>query len=153
MIGRRRFGAVGLLALPYTLAFEVLGPLLQIAGYAIMVVLILLDQVSWWYAVAFFLVPLLVGQLQTAGAILIEEVGFRRYRNRDLMLLGALEPARAVLVPAADRALAYLGDRARDRRPPPRLGLDPARRGLPRGARSRAARRRRCRASTAPFGS
>ena len=33
--------------------------------------------------------PLLVGQLQTAGAILIEEVGFRRYRNRDLMLLGA----------------------------------------------------------------
>jgi cellulose synthase/poly-beta-1,6-N-acetylglucosamine synthase-like glycosyltransferase len=87
MIARPRYGAVGLLALPYTIAFEVLGPLLQIAGYAILIVLIALDQVSWWYAVALFLVLLLVGQLQTAGAILIEEIGFRRYTIRDLMLL------------------------------------------------------------------
>jgi hypothetical protein len=47
MIARPRFGAVGLLALPYTIAFEVLGPLLQVAGYAILIVLIALDQVSW----------------------------------------------------------------------------------------------------------
>ena len=54
-----------------------------------MVALILWHQVSWWYAAAFLLVPVLIGQLQTASAILIEEVGFRRYRNRDLMMLGA----------------------------------------------------------------
>jgi cellulose synthase/poly-beta-1,6-N-acetylglucosamine synthase-like glycosyltransferase len=89
MVGRRRYGAVGLLALPYTLAFEVLGPLLQVAGYVIITALIVLDQVSWQYAIAFFAVAILVGQLQTAGALLIEEVGFRRYRNRDLMLIGA----------------------------------------------------------------
>jgi len=89
MIGRRRYGVVGLLALPYTFAFEVLGPFLQTAWYAIIIVLILLHDVSWWYAAAFLLVPFLIAQLQTAGAILIEEVGFRRYRNRDLMLLGA----------------------------------------------------------------
>jgi cellulose synthase/poly-beta-1,6-N-acetylglucosamine synthase-like glycosyltransferase len=88
MICRPNYGAVGLLALPYTILFEVLGPLLQVAGYAIVIVLIALDQVSWWYAAAFFVVTVLVGQLQTAGALLIEEVGFRRYRNRDLMLLG-----------------------------------------------------------------
>ena len=89
MIGRRRYGAVGLLALPYALAFEILGPFVQIAGYAIIAVLILWHQVSWWYAAAFLLVPVLIGQLQTASALLIEEVGFRRYRSRDLMLLGA----------------------------------------------------------------
>ena len=89
MIGRRRYGAVGLLALPYALAFEILGPFVQIAGYAIIAVLILWHEVSWWYAVAFLLVPVLIGQLQTASALLIEEVGFRRYRSRDLMLLGA----------------------------------------------------------------
>jgi cellulose synthase/poly-beta-1,6-N-acetylglucosamine synthase-like glycosyltransferase len=87
MICRRRYGAVGLLALPYTVAFEVLGPLLQVTGYAILIFLIVLDQVSWWYAAAFFVVSILVGQLQTAGAILVEEVGFRRYRTRDLMLV------------------------------------------------------------------
>jgi cellulose synthase/poly-beta-1,6-N-acetylglucosamine synthase-like glycosyltransferase len=87
MLGRRRFGAVGLLALPYTVAFEMLGPILQVAGYGILIVLIALQQVSWWYVAAFVVVTLMVGQLQTAGAILVEEVAFRRYRNRDLMRL------------------------------------------------------------------
>jgi cellulose synthase/poly-beta-1,6-N-acetylglucosamine synthase-like glycosyltransferase len=45
MIGRRRYGAVGLLALPYALAFEVVGPSVQLAGYAIMAALILRYQV------------------------------------------------------------------------------------------------------------
>lgn len=89
MICRRRYGAVGTLALPYTLAFEVVGPLLQVAGYAIVITLIVFHQISWWFAAAFFVVTVLTGQLQTAGALLIEEVGFHRYRNRDLMRLGA----------------------------------------------------------------
>jgi cellulose synthase/poly-beta-1,6-N-acetylglucosamine synthase-like glycosyltransferase len=87
MIGRRRYGLVGLLALPYAIASEVVGPLLQVGGYAIILALILLDQVSWWYVAAFFVITVLAGQLQTAGAIVIEEVGFARYRSRDLMLL------------------------------------------------------------------
>jgi hypothetical protein len=46
-----------------------------------------LHAINWPYAVALFVMMLLVGQLQTAGAILIEEVGFRRYTVRDLMVL------------------------------------------------------------------
>jgi hypothetical protein len=57
--------ATGLLALPYTLAFEVLGPFLQTTGYSIMIILILLHDVSWWYAAAYLLVPLLNAQLQS----------------------------------------------------------------------------------------
>jgi cellulose synthase/poly-beta-1,6-N-acetylglucosamine synthase-like glycosyltransferase len=88
MIGRRRFGAAGLLALPYTVAFEVLAPILQVVGYAIAVVALIFGYVAWQYAVALFLVVLLAGQAQTAGAILIEQVGFERYGRRDLMLIG-----------------------------------------------------------------
>ena len=87
MIGRRRFGAVGLWSLPYALLFEAAGPLIQAAGMVLVVVLVGLHAISWPYAVALFVVMLLVGQLQTAGAILIEEVGFRRYTVRDLMVL------------------------------------------------------------------
>jgi cellulose synthase/poly-beta-1,6-N-acetylglucosamine synthase-like glycosyltransferase len=85
---RRRYGAVSLLALPYTLSFEVIAPLLQVVGYAILIVMIVFHQVAFEYATAFFVVVLLFGQLQTAGAILIEEVGFGRYRTRDLLLIG-----------------------------------------------------------------
>ena len=52
-----------------------------------MVALVGLHAIEWPYAVSLFVVMLLVGQLQTAGAILIEEVGFRRYTVRDLMVL------------------------------------------------------------------
>ncbi len=87
MIGRRRFGAVGLWSLPYALLFEAAGPLLQLTGMVLVVVLVGLHTIVWTYAVALFVVMLLAGQLQTAGAILIEEVGFRRYTVRDLMVL------------------------------------------------------------------
>jgi hypothetical protein len=87
MIGRRRFGAVGLWSLPYALLFEAAGPLLQATGMVVVVVLFGVHAIDWPYALSLFVVMLLVGQLQTAGAILIEEVGFRRYTVRDLMLL------------------------------------------------------------------
>jgi hypothetical protein len=89
MIGRHRFGAVGVLTIPYNILFEVIAPLLQVAGIVILVILLLFDQIAWEYAAAFFVAMFLVGQLQTAGAILIEDIGFSRYRVRDLMMVGS----------------------------------------------------------------
>lgn len=88
MILRKRFGAVGLLSLPYTTLVEVLGPILQVIGYVIVIVFAALGLVAWEYAIVLLLVVLLVAQLQTAGAILTEEIGFGRYRRRDLLLIG-----------------------------------------------------------------
>ena len=149
MIGRRRFGAVGLWSLPYALLFEAAGPLLQAAGMVLVFVLVGLHAINWPYAVSLFVVMLLVGQLQTAGAILIEEVGFRRYTVRDLMVLagwGLVELSGT----AAERGLASLGDRARPARPAAGLGHDPARRRVHRDAGNRARRRRPCHASCEP---
>jgi cellulose synthase/poly-beta-1,6-N-acetylglucosamine synthase-like glycosyltransferase len=88
MIGRRKFGTVGLLSLPYRILVEVLGPILQVLGYGMLIVLIVYDKVAWEYAVAFLVIVILLAQLQTAGAILTEEIGFGRYRRRDLILIG-----------------------------------------------------------------
>jgi cellulose synthase/poly-beta-1,6-N-acetylglucosamine synthase-like glycosyltransferase len=96
MIGRRRFGAVGVWSLPHAVLFEAAGPLIQAAGMVLLAVLVGLRQVNWPYAVALFVVMLLVGQLQTAGAILIEEVGFRRYAVRDLMVIAGWSLAEVV---------------------------------------------------------
>jgi cellulose synthase/poly-beta-1,6-N-acetylglucosamine synthase-like glycosyltransferase len=85
---RWRYGALATLALPYTLAFEVIAPLLQVAGYAILIVMLTFHLVAFEYAIAFLVVVLLFGQLQTAGVILIEEIGFERYRTRDLFWIG-----------------------------------------------------------------
>lgn len=88
MLGRRRYGAVGLVSMPYTILVEVFGPILQVTGYVIVIVLALFGEIAWEYAIALLLVVLLVAQLQTAAAILTEEIGFSRYRRRDLLLIG-----------------------------------------------------------------
>jgi hypothetical protein len=59
-----------------------------VTGYAIVIVLALFDEIAWEYAIALLLVVLLVAQLQTAAAILTEEIGYSRYRRRDLLLIG-----------------------------------------------------------------
>jgi cellulose synthase/poly-beta-1,6-N-acetylglucosamine synthase-like glycosyltransferase len=42
----RRYGTVSLFALPYTFAFEVVAPLLQVIGYAILIVMLAFDEVA-----------------------------------------------------------------------------------------------------------
>jgi hypothetical protein len=74
--------------------FEVVAPLLEVVGYGVLVALLATGYVAGEFALAFLLLILLLGLLQTAGAILIEEVGFSRYHSRDLLLVvawGALE--------------------------------------------------------------
>jgi cellulose synthase/poly-beta-1,6-N-acetylglucosamine synthase-like glycosyltransferase len=83
-----RYGAVGRLAVPYAFLFEALAPLIELLGAIAVVALFVAGETTWWFVAAFLVVAILLGQIQTAGAILVEEVGFRRYRSRDLLLLG-----------------------------------------------------------------
>ena len=87
MLGRR-FGRVGWIALPYAILFEAVAPVIGLVGSVLVVGLLVFGGATWWFVVALALAAVLLGQIQTAGAILVEEVGFRRYRSRDLLLLG-----------------------------------------------------------------
>jgi cellulose synthase/poly-beta-1,6-N-acetylglucosamine synthase-like glycosyltransferase len=89
MFGRARYGAAGTVAMPYIVFFEALEPLVEVLGFAIVITLIIESAVSWPYLVAFFLVALVTSELLSATALLIEEIGFRRYRLTDLALMTA----------------------------------------------------------------
>lgn len=78
MAGRRRFGAMGLLTFPYAL-LEAFAAVVEVAGYAIAITLVVLDPSRWPYLVALFGVTILFGQMQSVMALLVEETGFRRY--------------------------------------------------------------------------
>jgi HEAT repeat protein len=88
MIGRRRYGAVGLFALPFSVLFEVVDPIMQVVGYCVLVALLAVHPPSFWFLAAFVVVTVLGAQLQTAGAIVIDELVSGRYRARDLALIG-----------------------------------------------------------------
>jgi len=89
MFGRLRFGAAGTFAMPYMVLFEALEPLVEVLGFAIVITLLIYNAVNWTYLLAFFLVALITGEVLSTTALLIEEVGFRRYRAKDLARLTA----------------------------------------------------------------
>jgi cellulose synthase/poly-beta-1,6-N-acetylglucosamine synthase-like glycosyltransferase len=89
MFGRPRFGAAGVFAMPYMVLFEAFEPLVEVLGFAIVIALLIENAVNWPYLVAFFLIALLTGELLSATALLIEEIGFTRYQAADLARLTA----------------------------------------------------------------
>ncbi len=95
LIGNARFGAVGLLGLPYFVLCEVLGPLVEVVGYLVTVAGLLLGLLSIASALLFFAVSILFGLLLSVGSVLLEESTISKYPNpRDLarlLLAGFIE--------------------------------------------------------------
>lgn len=85
MLLNPRYGAVGLLSFPYFFFLEMLGPAIEVAGYAAFVVTIVLGLASPAYVLAFLALAIAFGIALSVAAIGLEELTFRRYhRTRDL---------------------------------------------------------------------
>lgn len=95
MIFNERYGVVGTLALPYFLIVELLGPVIEMFGYVSLIVLLALDRVDPVMTGLFLLASIVYGVMFSVGAVLLEEVSFRRYPNPKhlalLLVMGVLE--------------------------------------------------------------
>jgi len=88
MIGRRRYGALGLLALPYNVVFEVVGPLVECTGYVAIVITAALGLLSIQYLAVFTMLAFAYGIFLSVSAVFLEELRMKRYqRVRDIGLL------------------------------------------------------------------
>jgi len=88
MIGNPRYGAVGMLALPFFVLFEVLGTIIEVLGYLAVAISLALGVVNVPFALLFLLIAVLSGVLLSLSAVLLEDVAFRRNaRVRDLVRL------------------------------------------------------------------
>lgn len=95
MMFNPRYGSVGLIAMPYYLLFEFLGPVIELAGYVAFVAGLLLGLLNAPFAVAFFLVSVGLGAFLSVTAVFLEELRLRRYPRwsdiAKLTLYGVLE--------------------------------------------------------------
>ncbi len=88
MIGNPRYGRIGMLALPYYVLFETVGPVLELAGLVLSLLGIIFGMIDWQMAQLLFLAAILYGTLNSVAAVLLEELSFRRYlRLSDVMKL------------------------------------------------------------------
>lgn len=96
MIGRPRYGVLGVATMPYFLAFELVGPVAEILGALALGTGLALGLVDPALAVLYLSVSVGLSILVSLGALLVEEVSFGRYpRTADvgaLVVAAFLEP-------------------------------------------------------------
>jgi cellulose synthase/poly-beta-1,6-N-acetylglucosamine synthase-like glycosyltransferase len=97
MIGNPRYRAAGLLAMPALVLFELLGPLIELSGYAVAVVGLLTGSIGLDFFLLFLAISVLYGLILSFGAIAIEDASFGRHPGWDqlgrIMLFAVLENA------------------------------------------------------------
>jgi cellulose synthase/poly-beta-1,6-N-acetylglucosamine synthase-like glycosyltransferase len=86
-----RGGAVGWVAFPFMLVFELLGPLIEVTGFAFFVVAAISGWISYQTVAIFLAVAIGLGILLSVSALLLEELSFHVYPklSHTLTLLGA----------------------------------------------------------------
>jgi hypothetical protein len=93
---RSGHGTVGFVAFPYLLFGVLIAPLVEVAGYLVLLLLLLTGSPSGSFAASFFLAALGYAALLSVWAVLLELTTFRRsIRLRDvapLALWAAAEP-------------------------------------------------------------
>ena len=93
MIGRPRYGSVGMVSLPGFVMFEMLSPLVELSGYILLPVMWALGLLNPAVAWIFFVLAIMYMVLVSALAVLLEDIAFRRYPSvLDLgrLLIGAV---------------------------------------------------------------
>lgn len=88
MLFNPRYGRIGLLGLPMFLAFDILGPLLDLLGLILIPLFWAFGLLSFKFMAAFFAVVVLYGVFLSMMALVLGEVAlFRTTRKRDILLM------------------------------------------------------------------
>ena len=88
MILNPRYGVVGLVAMPFFVAFELLGAFIELAGFFTITLSLVLGIVNAETAVLFYALAILAGVFLSLSALLLEDVAFRTFtRWRDFVRL------------------------------------------------------------------
>lgn len=83
MIGNPRKGTVGLLGLPSLLVFEVLGPVVELAGYVVVTVAWATGVLNSDVFLLFLAIAIMYGLLLSLGALALEDASSRQYPGWD----------------------------------------------------------------------
>jgi cellulose synthase/poly-beta-1,6-N-acetylglucosamine synthase-like glycosyltransferase len=81
-----RYGRLGMLAMPHILIVDVLGPLIEVAGYILLPLLWLAGLIHVGFFVAFLALTILLGLVISIGALFLEEFRLRRYSSASALL-------------------------------------------------------------------
>lgn len=77
-----RYGAVGMVVMPFYVLFELVGPIIELFGYFYFFITGLAGVIDPWFALLFLVLAVLIGFLLSLGSIFLEELTLSFYRKR-----------------------------------------------------------------------
>ncbi len=81
MLFNRKYGAIGLLALPYYWIVEMIGPIIEILGYISVIASYFLGILNVEFAIIFFIFAVLYGVFLSLSSVMLEEYNFMKYEK------------------------------------------------------------------------
>lgn len=88
MLGRRRYGRIGLVGYTNMLLIDVISPVAEVLGYVLVPLLWALGLLSAQFLIAFLALSFSLGLAVSAGAFMLQQMELRRFtRTRDLIIL------------------------------------------------------------------
>ncbi len=81
MLFRPRYGRIGAIALPNLWLYELLAPVIELIGLASIVTAALLGVLSYAFFVKFLLFGFFFATMISIGAVMLEEITYRRYND------------------------------------------------------------------------
>ena len=95
LLFNRKYGVMGMVAIPYFFFGEMLAPVVELLGYVMTGVGFAIGAIDTRFALLFFVCAVGYGTLLSFWAIVLEEVSFRRYNRRTdvlwLLFFGLIE--------------------------------------------------------------
>lgn len=88
MLFNPKYGRLGLLAMPYFVFVEMLGPVIELAGFGYFFAVLALGHLNSTFVLLFFTVAIMLGMVLSVSAVICEEFTYRRYQStKDVAIL------------------------------------------------------------------
>jgi cellulose synthase/poly-beta-1,6-N-acetylglucosamine synthase-like glycosyltransferase len=95
MMGKPKWGTLGMFGLPYFVLFELFAPVVELAGYVFTIFGLVFGLIAPYIALEFFVMSVLFSLFLSLSAIVLEELTTRRYPSvkdlRSLLFAGLIE--------------------------------------------------------------
>jgi cellulose synthase/poly-beta-1,6-N-acetylglucosamine synthase-like glycosyltransferase len=95
MMGKPKWGTLGMFGLPYFVLFELFAPVVELAGYVFTIFGLTFGLIAPYIALEFFVMSVLFSLFLSLSAIVLEELTTRRYPSvkdlRSLLFAGFIE--------------------------------------------------------------
>lgn len=90
MLFNPTYGRLAFMAMPYFVFVELLGPIVELFGFAYFFITIALGNINYTFSVLFLFSAIILGIILSVSAILCEEFTFRKYPNLKHVLILSL---------------------------------------------------------------